>query len=396
MHHDTPRTFLSQPIAGTETDDPASTLPPVHRASTIFLPTLARLKSADWRNRSQPPYGRDGSRAACELETRLAHIEGARQALVVSSGLAAYALICMALLSPGDVVAMPTNGYGTAQQMLRNVFHRFAIGIVLYDPMVPDTWAEAVPPSTRLLCVEAPGSVTMEVPDLRRLAGFAEERGCIAAIDNTYSAGLHLRVFELGFHVSIQALTKLQSGGADLVMGSVASAREDISRSLYETRHFLGMHVSPDDIYLVLRGLPTLSLRYAANTEASLRLAEWFSEKQEIAAVMHPAFCGSQGHDHWKRYFTSSTSLFSIAFDAAVETEKIEAFLEALTLFHFGFSWGGPTSLVMFYGKETASTRQFAERHPGAGCIARFWLGLEDGTDLAADIFNAWSSAFGA
>ncbi len=140
------RTFLSQPIAGTETDDPASTLPPVHRASTIFLPTLSHLKSADWRNRSQPPYGRDGSRAACELETRLAHIEGARQALVVSSGLAAYALICMALLSPGDVVAMPTNGYGTAQQMLRNVFHRFGIGIVLYDPMAPDTWAEAVPP----------------------------------------------------------------------------------------------------------------------------------------------------------------------------------------------------------------------------------------------------------
>ncbi len=179
-------------------------------------------------------------------------------------------------------------------------------------------------------------------------------------------------------------------------MGSVGSVREDISRSLCETRHFLGMHVSPDDIYLVLRGLPTLSLRYAANTEASLRLAEWFSEKKEIAAVMHPAFRGSQGHDHWKRYFTGATSLFSIAFDASVETEKIEAFLEALTLFHFGFSWGGPTSLVMLYGRESASTRHFERSHPGAGCIARFWLGLEDGGDLAADVANAWSSAFDA
>lgn len=383
-------------MAAEETDDPVSALPPVHRASTIFLPTLARLKSADWRDRSRPPYGRDGSRAAYELETKLARIEGARQALLVSSGLAAYSLTCMALLAPGDIVAIPTNGYGTAQQMLRHVFRRFGIGIVLYDPMAPDTWNEAIPSSARLLWVEAPGSVTMEVPDLRRLAGWADERGCIAAIDNTYSAGMHLRAFELGFHVSVQALTKLQSGGADVVMGSVASVREDISRSLSETRHFLGMHVSPDDIYLVLRGLPTLSLRYTASTEASLRLAQWFSERKEVAAVMHPAFAGSKGNENWKQYFTASTGLFSIAFGALVPTTKIEAFLGALTLFHFGFSWGGPTSLVMFYGKDSACAQQLENSRPGAGCIARFWLGLEDSADLAADVFNAWSSAFEA
>ena len=211
-----------------------------------------------------------------------------------------------------------------------------------------------------------------------------------------YSAGLHLRPFELGFHVSIQALTKFQSGGADVVMGSVASVREDICRSLHETRHFLGMHVSPDDIYLVLRGLPTLGLRYTANTEASLRLAKWFSEKKEIAAVMHPAFAQSEGHAYWKQYFTASTSLFSIAFRSSVEAEKTEAFLEALTLFHFGFSWGGPASLVMLYDKEGAPARQFANAHPDAGCIVRFWLGLEDGADLETDIFNAWSSVFDA
>ncbi len=388
--------MLSQPLAAEEPDDPVSALPPVHRASTIFLPTLARLKSADWRDRSQPPYGRDGSRAAYELENKLARIEGAQQALLVSSGLAAYSLTCMALLTPGGVVAMPTNGYGTAQQMLRQVFRRFGIGIALYDPMAPDTWNEALPPSTHLLWVEAPGSVTMEVPDLRRLAGWAKERGCIAAIDNTYSAGMHLRAFELGFHVSVQALTKLQSGGADVVMGSVASVREDISRSLSETRHFLGMHVSPDDIYMVLRGLPTLSLRYTASTDTSLRLAQWFSEKKEVAAVMHPAFAGSQGHENWKRYFTGSTGLFSIAFDASVPSAKIETFLEALTLFRFGFSWGGPTSLVMFYGKDSACTRQLENSRPRASCIARFWLGLEDSADLVADVFNAWSSAFEA
>lgn len=396
MNHYKTQTFLSQPAVGTDPDDCTSVLPPVHRASTVFLPTLAKLKSVDWRNRSDPLYGREGSRIAYELEARLAGIEGARQALLVSSGLAAYALTCMALLSPGDVIAIPTNGYGTAQQMLRNVLQRFGIEIALYDPMAPDTWAESIPRSTRLLWVEAPGSVTMEVPDLRRLVGLANELGSIAALDNTYSAGLHLRPFELGFHVSIQALTKFQSGGADVVMGSVASEREDICRSLHETRHFLGMHVSPDDIYLVLRGLPTLGLRYTANTQASLRLAKWFSEKSEIAAVMHPAFAGSEGHAYWKQYFTASTSLFSIAFRSSVEAEKTEAFLEALTLFHFGFSWGGPASLVMLYDKEGTPARQFANAHRGAGCIVRFWLGLEDGADLETDIFNAWFSVFDA
>lgn len=396
MNHHKTSTFLSQPSIDTYPNNYTSVLPPIHRASTVLLPTLTKLKSSDWRNRIAPPYGREGSRIAYELEAKLAGLEGARQTFLVSSGLAAYALTCMTLLSPGDVVAIPLNGYGTAQQMLSNVLQRFGVEIASYDPMAPDTWAKSIPQSTRLLWVEAPGSVTMEVPDLRRLVGLANELGSIAALDNTYSAGLHLRPFELGFHISIQALTKLQSGGSDVVMGSVASVREDICHSLYETRHFLGMHVSPDDIYLVLRGLPTLGLRYTANTQASLRLAKWFSEKKEIAAVMHPAFAGSEGHAYWKKYFTASTSLFSIAFRSSVEAEKIEAFLETLTLFHFGFSWGGSVSLVMLYDKESGHSRQFANTNPNAGCIARFWLGLEDGVDLETDIFNAWSSIFDA
>ena len=215
----------------------------------------------------------------------------------------------------------------------------------------------------------------------------AHARGVLVALDNTWSAGLALRGFDLGVDIIMQALTKYQSGGSDVLMGAVITRDAALNERLATAHMRLGLGVSPDDAFLVMRGLPSMQLRFDAHDAAARTVAAWLKGRPEIARVLHPAFADCPGHATWKRDFTGAGGLFSVVFDARYTEAQTDAFVDALTLFGIGYSWGGANSLVMPY--RIGAMRKHWD---GQGTLVRFNIGLESVEDLIADIAQALST----
>jgi cystathionine beta-lyase len=360
--------------------------PGVFKASTVIFKNTAALHARDWQRKTGYTYGLHGTPTSFTLEERLATLEGARHALLVPSGLAAIALVDTALLQAGDEVLLPDNVYGPSGVLAREELARWGITHRRYDAMDAQALAAMIGPQTKLVWLEAAGSVTMEFPDLVGLIAACKARGVLTALDNTWGSGLAFQPFELGVDVSMQALTKYASGGADVLMGVVTTRDEALHRRLLGTQMRFGWGVGANDLELVLRSLPTLALRYDAHDAAARQLARWWRARPEVTDVLHPALDGSPGHVHWQALsHDRAAGLFSVVFDARYRAAQIDAFVDALTLYKIGYSWGGPTSLAVPYDGKMLRGTAWGER----GTLVRFSIGLEAVADLQADAERA-------
>jgi cystathionine beta-lyase len=210
----------------------------------------------------------------------------------------------------------------------------------------------------------------------------AHERGVLVAIDNTYGAGLLFDAFAAGADISAQALTKYAGGHSDLLLGSIATRDLKLDQRLRATQRLTGMGVSPDDCSLVLRGLKTLDVRLERLGRSALTVAKWLGERDEVTALLHPAFADCPGHEIWKRDWTGSASIFSVIL-GNWSREQVVRFVDSLELFDIGYSWGGANSLVMTYCDLKRPT-------PEAGpLLVRLNVGLEDPQDLIEDLEQA-------
>lgn len=356
----------------------------IHHASTILFKDVAAMRSGDWKEKNAYTYGLHGTPTTFTLEARLAEIEDGSFCLLAPSGLAAIAMVDFALLKTGDDVLLPDNVYTPNRELGRWLSKDFGISARYYDPLIGAGIAQLIEPNTRLIWTEAPGSVSMEVPDLPAICKAAHARGVLVALDNTWSAGLALRGFEHGVDIIMQALTKYQSGGSDVLMGALVTRDRALNERLAQAHMRLGMGVSPDDAYLVMRGLPSMRLRFEAHDASARKVAAWLKTRPEIAKVLHPAFEDCPGHEVWKRDFTGAGGLFSVLFDARYSEAQTDRFVDSLALFGLGYSWGGANSLVMPY--RIAAMRKGWQ---GAGTLVRFNIGLEDTADLIADLERA-------
>jgi len=356
----------------------------IHHASTVLFKDVAAMRSGDWKEKNAYTYGLHGTPTTFTLEARLAEIEDGEQCLLAPSGLAAIAMVDFALLKTGDDVLLPDNVYNPNRELGKWLTADFGITARYYDPMVGAGIAELIQPNTKLIWTEAPGSVSMEVPDLRAICDAAHAHGVLVALDNTWSAGLALRGFDLGVDIIMQALTKYQSGGSDVLMGALITRDRSLHDRLAIAHMRLGMGVGADDAYLVLRGLPTMKLRFDAHDAGARKVATWLKSRPEISKVLHPAFEDCPGHEFWKRDFTGAGGLFSVLFDAKFTEEQTDRFVDSLKLFKIGYSWGGAHSLCVPY-RIQAMRRQWKD----AGTLVRFNIGLEDPADLIADIEQA-------
>jgi cysteine-S-conjugate beta-lyase len=368
--------------------------PGVHKASTVIFADTAALRARSWRDKSGYTYGLHGTPTSFTLEQRISTLEGGVHTLLVPSGLAAIALVDMAMLKAGDEVLIPDNAYNPGKELARNELARWGIAHRFYDPMNPQSLADAIGPATRLVWLEAPGSVTMEFPDLPELLRIARRRGVAAALDNTWGAGLAFDAFELvpggeslGVDISMHALTKFPSGGGDVLMGAVTTRDDALHLKLMATHMRMGWGVGANDVEAVLRSLPTLPLRYEAQDRAGRALAQWWQDRAEVVQVLHPALGNAPGHAHWRALCKSAAGLFSIVFDERYTSTQVDAFIDALKLFKIGYSWAGPVSLVVPYDLQ-AIRPNTASR----GCLVRFSMGLEAVDDLIADCEQAIAS----
>jgi cystathionine beta-lyase len=382
-----------QPPGGFDAVQPA-----VHKASTVLFENVAALRARDWKQKAGYTYGLHGTPTTFVLEERIATLEGGLQTLLTPSGLSAIGLVDCALLGAGDEVLIPDNAYGPSKDLARGELARWGIAHRLYDPMDVAGFAAAIAPATRLAWVEPPGSVTMEFPDVLALVEAAQARGVCVALDDTWGAGLAFDPFDLrrgsgvhlGADVVIQALTKYPSGGADLLMGAVTTRDPELHIRLKMTHMRMGLGVGANDVEAVLRALPSLDLRYAAQDAAGRRFAQWWAARPEVAQVLHPALPGSPGHEHWGRVCSRAAGLFSVVFDERIAPAAVDAFVDALRLFRIGYSWAGPVSLAVPYD---VGARHGRPRWRGR--LVRFSMGLEAVEDLIADAGQALAATMG-
>lgn len=387
-----------QPPAGFEAPQPG-----VYKASTVIFPNVAAMRARDWKHKAGYTYGLHGTPTSFTLEERIATLEGGRQCVLLPSGLAAIANVNLALLRTGDELLIPANAYGPGKALAEGELAQWGISHQLYDPMDPSDLQARITPRTRLVWLEAPGSVTMEFPPLAHLARVCRERGVLSALDNTWGAGLAFNGFDLGrgerftpgsgADIVVQALTKYPSGGGDVLMGSVVTRDEALHLRLKLSHMRLGWGVGANDAEAVLRALPSIALRYRAQDAAARTLAAWLQQQPQIATLLHPAFAGSPGHEHWRALCTGdgqggdaglAAGLFSVVFDGRYSAAQVDAFCDALRLFRLGYSWGGPVSLVVPY--DLPSMRP---HWPHPGVLVRFSVGLEAVEDLQADLATA-------
>ncbi len=374
--------------------------PGVFKASTIFFPNTKVMRARYFDELGhQYTYGTKGTPTTFLLEERLSSLEGGKYCSLVPSGLAAITLVNFAVLRAGDEVLLPSNVYGPSKVLAGGELSHFGISFASYDAMNPQDLADKISPKTKLVWLEAPGSITMEFPDLPALLKICKSKGILTALDNTWGAGLAFNPFEiepnLGADISVHALTKYPSGGGDVLMGSVIT-RDDALFKLIKLCHMrMGYHVGVDDIQSVLRSLPSMALRYKAHDDAARQLATWLSTRAEVLQVLHPAFEGSPGHDNWKALCKTdkAAGLFSIMFAAKYSSAQVDKFCDTLKYFKLGYSWGGPVSLVVPYDVKAIRGGSVPNTLKN-GHLVRFSIGLEAVEDLQVDLVQAMTAAF--
>jgi cystathionine beta-lyase len=375
-----------QPPAGFDAPQPG-----VHKASTVFFRNVAALRARDMLGKSGYSYGLLGTPTTFLLEERIATLEGGSHCCLVPSGLAAIALVNQTLLAQGDELLLPANVYGPSRELARHEMARWGISHRFYDPMDAAALAAMIGPQTKLVWLEAPGSVTMEFPDLAGLVAAAKARGVSTALDNTWGAGIALRGFEHGLDIVMQALTKYPSGGGDVLMGSVVTRDAALHERIKLAHTHLGLGVAGNDAEVLLRSLASMPLRYAAQDQAGRALARWLAARPEVLRVLHPALEGAPGHAHWQAHCTAAAGLFSVMLDERYTVAQVNAFVDALKLFRIGYSWAGPVSLVMPYDLTPMRSAELRREHL-RGHLVRFSLGLEAVADLQADLAQAFSA----
>jgi cystathionine beta-lyase len=373
----------------------------VFKASTVIFPNVAVMRTREWMDKSAYTYGLHGTPTTFTLEERLATLEGGTHCILTPSGLAAIAHVDFALLKTGDEVLIPDNAYAPNKSLAEGELAQFGITHQVYDALDVNDLAARITPRTRLVWLEAAGSVTMEFPDLVALVQLCKARGVLCALDNTWGAGLAFNAFDLtpgqgdlGVDLTIHALTKYPSGGGDVLMGSIVTRSDELARVLKLTHMRLGTGVGANDAEMVLRSLASLPLRYKAQDMAARALAEWCASQPAFSQVLHPALSGAPGHAHWQQLCVTpqepeglAAGIFSVVMDERFTSKQVDAFCDALQLFKIGYSWGGPMSLVMPYNMAASRVRSVS--HMQRGRVLRFCIGLENVVDLQNDIMRA-------
>lgn len=350
--------------------------PPVVHASTVLFPDAATMKA-----RNQPyTYGTRGTPTTDALAQAIDELEGSAGTIMVPSGLAAVTIPLLAFLSAGDHLLLVDTIYNPSRRFADTILKRMGVEVEYYLPDIGADIAKLIKPNTRVIFMEAPGSNTFEMQDVPAITKVAQHHDITTMIDNTWATPLFFKPLDHGVDISIHAATKYPAGHSDILMGTV-SASEKRWPQLLDTQLTLGICPAPDDTYQVLRGLRTMGVRLQRHQETTFDLARWLDGRGDVHAVLHPGLESHPDHALWKRDFCGASGIFSIVLKAQGEAAA-HAFLDALTIFGLGYSWGGFESLAVHVNVDdrTVSKRDYG------GSIIRLQIGMEDAVDLRADI----------
>jgi len=358
---------------------------PVERTSTVLFDSTEEL-GASKPGLGTYRYGLQGTATHWAFAEALTALEpGAAGTVLFPTGLAAITTPLLALLSPGDDLLVPDSVYGPTRKFCGTILKRMGIATRYYDPLVGGGIEDLIADNTRVILIESPGSMTMEVMDVPAICAVARRRDIMTMLDNTWATPLLFPALAAGVDVSVLAATKYIAGHADVMIGS-ATATDRFYDGIQTATWDLGHAVSPDDAWLGSRGIRTLALRLQQHEQAALKVASWLKQRPEVGLVLHPALPDCPGHEIWKRDFRGSSGLFSFELKDASKAQRA-AFVDSLTLFGIGFSWGGYESLAL-----PVDPHRTVSAAPAANLV-RLHVGLEDPDDLIADLSDAFDQA---
>lgn len=375
MKDQTKFAHISRPSIGTGT----AVNPDITKASTLLFNKAEDLYTGKVRS-----YGRHGSELHDKLEAAFCALENGAGASLTPSGHSATTLGVLSQVKAGDHILLTDSAYGPTRQFCLDYLSKMGVEATLYPPTIDAGITEHIKDNTRLIIMESPGSLTFEIQDVPAIVSVAKDRNVKTLIDNTWSGGLSFKAIDHGVDLSVHAATKYIGGHSDALYGAVIARTEKDAKALVKTRKSLGFSCAPEDTYQMLRGFRSLELRFRQAEKTALTLAEYLDAHPKVQRVLHPALPSHPQHDIWVRDFNGAACLFSFILKPTPETQ-VNQFMNALTLFGLGFSYGGYESVAI------PCDPQLVRYHakPLEGPLIRIGAGLEHAVDLIADLDKA-------
>ncbi len=358
--------------------------PAIQNGSTVLFDSYEDMLAIQGGEYPGVTYGTGGLTTQKAFEEALCKLENGHTSKAFPSGISAIINTLMAYTESGDEVLLCDNVYSPTTRFCYKVLEKYGVKISPLSSAIGAEIEAQITDKTKLIFLESPGSNTFEIQDIRAITKIARDRNIITVIDNTWATPLHLKPLDLGVDICIHSATKYICGYSDVLLG-VATVCKKYAESFNAFYHSLEICANPHDCYLALRGLRTMSVRLKAHEKSAYEIARWLESHELIDKVIHPGLPSHPQHDLWKRDFAGAAGLFAFTFKNDYSNEQIAQFVNALTMFGLGFSWGGFKSLITA-GKFKRSGKW---KHNGKHII-RLNIGLENNQDLQDDLASAF------
>jgi cystathionine gamma-lyase len=331
-------------------------------------------------------YSRTGNPSRAALEANLAAIEGGKHGLAFASGLAAANAVLQGLLSSGDHVVASQDLYGGCYRIFTKIFARFGVRFSLIDTTEPENVAAAIRPETKLLWLETPSNPLLRITDIRACAALGKSRGIPVLVDNTFATPVHQRPLELGADIVLHSTTKYIGGHCDVIGGALVVSDADLYQRLKFVQNATGAVPGPQDCFLLLRGIKTLSLRLERHAKNAQAIAEHLEQHPEVTRVLYPGLKSHPQHKLALSQTTGSGAIISVELKGGID--RVRALVPLLKLWPLAESLGGVKSLLCHPTTMTHAAVEPAER-ARIGItdgLIRLSVGIEDPADLIEDL----------
>ncbi|MCR1837467.1 cystathionine beta-lyase [Rodentibacter caecimuris] len=362
--------------------------PVIQRASSLVFETIADKKHCTKnRYKGELFYGRRGTLTHFALQDLMCEIEGGAGCYLYPCGAAAVTNAILSFVKSGDHILMSGAAYEPTQDFCNVVLKKMQVDTTYYAPLIGEGIAQLIQPNTKVLFLESPSSITMEVPDIPTIvkAARAINPEMVIMIDNTWAAGVLFKALEHGIDISIQAGTKYLVGHSDVMIGT-AVANDRTWDQLREHSYLMGQMADADSAYTTARGIRTLAVRLAQHHKSSVKVAKWLSEQPQVKAVYHPALPSCPGHEFFQRDFSGASGLFSFELNQRLTDTQVSTFIDHFKLFTMAYSWGGFESLILCNQPEEIARIRPNIKRKLTGSLIRVHIGFENVDELIADL----------